>query len=117
MSPAAWALVVLIGCAPAYAGEAVDPASGLVVAPGWELVRAHCGACHAYQLVTSQRGDAEFWRGTIRWMQKTQNLWPIEPNQERAIIDYLAANYAEAEWGRRPNLAPHLMPNLIKNVL
>ncbi|MEZ5561196.1 MAG: hypothetical protein R3E86_21960 [Pseudomonadales bacterium] len=87
-----------------------DPATGLVIAPGWELVRANCGACHSYRLVTAQRGDADFWLSTIRWMQRTQNLWPLAPQQEQSIIDYLSANYAETDWGRRPPLSPLLMP-------
>ena len=103
--------LVLLGVAPAGFAEAVDPATGLIMAPGWEMVRAHCGSCHSYQLVTAQRGDGDFWRQTIRWMQKTQNLWPIEASQERAIVDYLAAEYAESGWGRRPNLSPGLRPN------
>ena len=94
---------------PAMAVER-DPMTGLIVAPGWELVRAHCGACHSYQTLTSQRGDAAFWVDAIRWMQRTQNLWVLEATQERAIVDYLASNYDEKAWGRRPPLASRLLP-------
>ena len=90
--------------------NAVDPATGLIVAPGWELVAAHCGACHSHALVTAQRGDAEFWRSTIRWMQKTQNLWQIPEPQEQTLIGYLATHYNETDWGRRPPLPGSLMP-------
>ena len=89
--------------APVFAAELID-------APGVNLVRGHCSACHSLSLVTSQRGDAEFWLDRIRWMQKKQNLWPIPADQETAIISYLATNYAETEWGRRPNLSPELRP-------
>lgn len=88
----------------------VDAASGLIVAPGWELVNAHCGGCHSHRLVTSQRGDATFWRTTIRWMQRTQNLWDIPPEQETQIVSYLQSNYNESDWGRRPPLAESLLP-------
>ena len=90
--------------------DALDPATGLIVAPGWELVAAHCGACHSHALVTAQRGDAEFWLSTIRWMQKTQNLWAIPEPQEQTLIDYLATHYNETDWGRRPPLPASLMP-------
>ncbi len=80
------------------------------MADGWQSVRANCGACHSYRLVTSQRGDAQFWRDTIRWMQRTQNLWPIAADDEARIVDYLAANYADTDRGRRPPLSPTLMP-------
>ncbi len=80
------------------------------MAPGWELVAAHCGACHSHALVTAQRGDAEFWRSVIRWMQKTQNLWSIPEPQESELIEYLAENYNETDWGRRPPLSASLLP-------
>ncbi len=89
---------------------AVDPQTSLRVAPGWRLVQAHCGACHSLQLVTAQRGDRGHWLGLIRWMQRTQNLWDIPPDVEAQILDYLAANYAEQDWGRRPPLPAELMP-------
>ena len=72
------------------------------------LIQGHCSGCHSLQIVTTQRGDAEYWTDTIRWMQRTQNLWLIPPEQEAKIIDYLASNYSEEEWGRRPNLPPGL---------
>ena len=103
------ALILLLALASRGFAEAVDPETGLIMAPGWEMVRAHCGACHSYQLVTAQRGDREFWLQTIRWMQQTQNLWPIVASQERAIVDYLAAKYADSDWGRRPNLSAELL--------
>jgi mono/diheme cytochrome c family protein len=87
-----------------------DPVTGLVIAPGWEHVRAHCGACHSYRLITSQRGDASFWVGVIRWMQRTQSFWQLEPALEAQIVDYLAVNYDETDWGRRPPLSVSLLP-------
>ena len=97
--------------ADAAAGEAdKDPNTGLTLAPGWELAAAHCGGCHSHQLVTAQRGDRDFWLNTIRWMQKTQNLWQIPAAQETVLLDYLAANYNETDWGRRPALSASLMP-------
>ena len=91
-------------------GQQLDARSGLIIAPGWELVMAHCGACHSYQLVTAQRGDSDFWEHTIQWMQTTQNLWQIPQEQRAAIVEYLAANYNERDWGRRPPLSPRLLP-------
>ena len=107
-------LWLLAAPAAAIAAER-DPATGLVLAPGWELVGAYCGSCHSYQLVTAQRGDAGFWEGTIRWMQRTQNLTALPAAHERAIVDYLAANYSESiagdsVRGRRPPLAGSLLP-------
>ncbi|MEM6513011.1 MAG: hypothetical protein AAF660_08370 [Pseudomonadota bacterium] len=85
-------------------------ADDLAVGEGDVYVRAHCGGCHSLELVTSQRGDRAFWLKTIRWMQKTQNLWAIPPEQEALILDYLATHYNEEERGRRPSLDADLLP-------
>lgn len=105
-------LLAVLACARTALADdpETDPATGLVMAPGWELVRAHCGACHSYRLVTAQRGDAGFWIDAIRWMQRTQNLWPLPPEVETPLVAYLADNYNETDWGRRPPLSPALMP-------
>ncbi len=88
----------------------IDEASGLIKAIGWDLANAHCGGCHSHRLVIQQRGDAKFWLSTIRWMQRTQNLWEIEESQEQILVDYLAEHYNETEWGRRPGLPATLLP-------
>ena len=102
--------LLLLGAMDTAAAE-TDPRTGLIIADGWELVNAHCGACHSHRLVITQRGDADFWRSLIRWMQRTQNLWQIPEEQETKLIGYLAANYNETDWGRRPPLSPGLMPD------
>ena len=102
-------LLILLLAATALYGEELKPGEGDV------FVRAHCGACHSLDLVTSQRGDRDFWLKTIRWMQKTQNLWPLPPDQEKLILDYLAANYNEEDRGRRPHLDADLLPTRDEN--
>ncbi|HJL92153.1 MAG TPA: hypothetical protein QGF04_00055 [Woeseiaceae bacterium] len=89
---------------------AEDPATGLIIAPGWELVRTHCGACHSYQLVTTQRADKEGWRDMIKWMQETQNLWELDTNTEEGILDYLSKSYPPKEGRRRAPIIKSLMP-------
>ena len=77
--------------------------TGLKVDKGWEIVRGTCTACHSAKLVTQNRATREGWKKMIVWMQETQNLWDLG-EQEGLILDYLAANYAPEEAGRRPNL-------------
>jgi hypothetical protein len=93
-------------------GKAVetDEATGLAIAPGWELVRAHCGGCHSHRLVTNQRADRQTWLDVIRWMQATQNLWQFDAATENSILDYLAANYPPQPNRRRAPIPPTLMP-------
>ena len=93
--------------------QELDPASGLVIAPELELVRANCTACHSAKLVTQMRGDRAAWLSLIRWMQETQNLWLLPPSVEDTILDYLSTYYGQSEGrARRPPLAPGLMPPL-----
>ncbi len=88
----------------------LDPATGLIVAQDWELVRANCTPCHSAKLVTQQRGTAEQWLRMIRWMQASQNLWPLDDNTESRIIAYLADNYPPDAARRRAAIPPALMP-------
>jgi hypothetical protein len=100
---------------PAVAAN-VDEASGLIVNPGWEQVRANCGGCHSHALVTAQRADRKTWLDIIRWMQATQNLWQLQPEVETQILDYLAANYPPQSNRRRAPIPPSLMPRVEKSV-
>lgn len=86
------------------------PGSMLADDDGWELVYAHCSACHSLRLVVAQRGDRETWLRLIRWMQQEQNLWEFEPAVEDRILDYLAKNYPPRQRARRAPLPEHLVP-------
>jgi len=63
----------------------------------------NCTNCHSSKLVIQNRMSKERWLATIRWMQKTQNLWDLGGN-EAIIVNYLAKNYAPIKKGRRENL-------------
>ena len=80
----------------AQEGPALDPATGLVEAPGKALVQAHCGACHSLALVTQNRGDEKHWTKLIRWMQAEHNLWDLGP-AEADILAYLSTHYDAPE--------------------
>lgn len=87
----------------------LHPQTGLVNAEGHTMVMAHCTGCHSAKLISQNRMDKSTWLATIRWMQKTQNLWPLG-EAEPIILEYLATYYAPTDTGRRANLPPHLMP-------
>lgn len=78
--------------------------TGFVDGEGLMSVVTHCTACHSASLVTQNRMTREGWEQTIRWMQKTQNLWDLGAN-ESVILDYLSTHYAPQKKGRRQNLA------------
>lgn len=90
--------------APAFkAGDSLDTETGLILAPGFSLVKSNCIRCHSAQLITTKRASREGWEGTIRWMQSTQGLGDLGKD-EAVILDYLAKNYALTKQGRRPPL-------------
>ncbi|MEZ4473953.1 MAG: DUF3365 domain-containing protein [bacterium] len=96
--------------APAVEDGSIDPATGLIRAPGWALVAGNCSGCHSLKLVTQNRGDRDHWIHLIRWMQATQNLWPIAPEVEEPLVAYLATHYGPRETGRRPPLDVRALP-------
>lgn len=99
------ALVVPLGAA-----AETDLDSGLVIAQGWETVKSTCTACHSGALVTQNAGTRNRWEYLIRWMQDTQGLWPLPPQTENTILDYLAEHYGPKEGARRPPLPPDMLP-------
>lgn len=88
---------------------ALDDQSGLVKADGFNLVLAHCSACHSPSLITQNAMNRERWLETIRWMQDTQKLWPLG-EAEPLILDYLSTWYGPKKSARRAPLPPHLLP-------
>ena len=92
-------------------GDELDPETDLVIAPGFDLVKANCTACHSSRQVLQMRADRDGWTELIRWMQRTQNLWLFPPSVETQIVDYLATHYGWAERTfRRKPLDPSLLP-------
>lgn len=77
--------------------------TGFIEAEGMQQVINNCTNCHSAKLVTQNRMSKEGWTATIRWMQKTQNLWDLGEN-EKVIVDYLAKNYGPIKKGRREGL-------------
>ncbi|WP_256260892.1 cytochrome C [Shewanella sp. NIFS-20-20] len=74
----------------------VDPVSGLIMAPGWEMVNYQCNACHTTLIIPQNPGNKETWRKTIQWMVDSQGLWDLSDTWE-PVLDYLATHYGETE--------------------
>ena len=83
--------------------DGIHVLTGLKAEEGYRLVWSNCTPCHSAKLVTQNRATRDGWRSMIRWMQETQNLWDLGPNEEK-IIDYLATYYAPESTGRRKPL-------------
>ena len=89
---------------------AIDPESGLKIAPGWNVVKTQCTVCHSARFIVSQQGDWDSWLSIIRWMQATQGLKKFVASTENTILRYLVANYPSGKTGRRANLPVHSLP-------
>ncbi|EAS45745.1 hypothetical protein [Photobacterium profundum] len=91
----------------------VDPESGLIMAPGWEVVNYQCNACHTSMIIPQNSGTKEVWRETIQWMVDTQGLWDLSETWD-PVLDYLSTNYGEVKMDmekfRRLPLDPTLLP-------
>ena len=75
-----------------YETPEVDPATGLVMAENWNLVKTHCMLFHSTKGFTQTRMDRKNWEKIIRQMQDKNGLWQlgiVEPK----ILDYLETNY------------------------
>lgn len=90
--------------------QETDSATGLILADGWETVQSTCTECHSAQLITSNSGSEAVWKSRILWMQETQGLKQLTPQEESTILNYLSSQYGQKESSRRPGLASHLMP-------
>ncbi|SDL31507.1 monoheme cytochrome C [Kriegella aquimaris] len=78
--------------------------TGFVEAEGLMTVVNNCTNCHSAKLVIQNRMNKERWLAAIRWMQETQNLWDLGPNED-IIVNYLVTNYPPSKKGRRETLA------------
>lgn len=92
-------LLALSCLSPVMAADAVksypiDPESGLIMAPGWEMVNYQCNACHTTSIIPQNKGNREVWRDTIQWMVDTQGLWDLSDTWD-PVLDYLSTYYDE----------------------
>ena len=78
--------------------------TGLKDGEGLMTVVNNCTNCHSSKLIVQNRMNKERWNATIKWMQETQNLWPLGENQE-IIVNYLVTHYPVKSKGRRENLS------------
>ena len=113
MRPLLLALLALTVAASAAEDKAaLDPVTGMKIAPNWEIVRNHCIVCHSPATFLRQRATEANWTSTLEWMQKYGGLWKLDPAVQKTIVQYLAANYGpgDATNYRRAPIPATLMP-------
>ena len=108
-------LTLLVPWAPAAEEKPpLDPATGMKVAPGWDIVRNHCVICHSPQTFLRQRATEANWTSVLEWMQTNGGLWKLEPAVQKTIVQYLATNYGPGDnqnYRRAPIPATLMPPN------
>ncbi|WP_394200002.1 cytochrome C [Shewanella waksmanii] len=73
----------------------IDPESGLIMAPGWEVVNQQCNACHTSHIIPQNPGSKAVWKDTINWMIETQGLWDLSETWD-PVLNYLSTYYNES---------------------
>lgn len=77
--------------------QAEDEFEGLPPGPGQEETFYACSPCHSIRLVTQQGLTREAWDETIVWMVEEQEMEPLEADERKLILDYLA-DHITPEW-------------------
>lgn len=93
-----------------FKAQETDTVTELIVADGWQDVRANCTECHSSRLIVQNSGNKTVWESRIRWMQETQGMHDLNPDLEETILNYLAENYGQKEATRRAPLNQYLLP-------
>ena len=63
---------------------------GLPPDTGRDEVAAYCDACHSLKLVVQQGLSRTAWEETIEWMVEEQEMEPLESDDYKLVLDYLA---------------------------
>lgn len=63
---------------------------GLPPDTGRDEVEAYCDPCHSLKLVVQQGLSRTDWEETIEWMVEEQEMEPIDPEDYKLVLDYLA---------------------------
>ena len=66
---------------------------GLPAGPGREEVFYSCQACHSLAIVKQQGLDRETWDEALVWMVEEQEMEPLEAEDRKLVLDYLATHY------------------------
>ncbi len=74
---------------------------GLPEGLGREEVFYGCQACHSLAIVKQQGLDRDSWDETLVWMVEEQGMDPLDPEDRKLILDYLATHYGRDSSKRR----------------
>ncbi len=91
----------------AAAQEAAEEPSALPAGEGQEEVFYGCTACHSTAVIRRSRLSRAAWDGLMDWMVEKHGMTPLEGDDRRLVVDYLARHFGDAQAparGRNPFL-------------
>ena len=80
----------LVLALPGAAARAEETPEALPEAPGREETFYACTACHGTAVIGRSRLPREGWDELMDWMTEKQGMAPLEGEDRRVIVDYLA---------------------------
>jgi hypothetical protein len=92
-------LALLIAAGAIGTAAAGQQASSPPPGPGLDLINERCAFCHTTAQVLSVRKSPEAWASTVQLM--IDRGAELNADEEKAMIDYLIANFAEKEGKQR----------------
>jgi len=101
---ARWLLAAVLLMGPAWAQE--EP-SVLPEGEGRDEVFYGCTACHSSAIIRRSRLSRAGWDGLMDWMVEKHGMAPLEGDDRRVVVDYLARHFGPAQAparGRSPFL-------------
>ena len=105
---AAAAALFALTALPVGAARAEETPEALPDAPGREETFYACTACHGTAVIRRSRLSREGWDGLMDWMTEKQGMAPLEGDNRRVIVDYLARAFPPATQRQRGGANPFL---------
>jgi mono/diheme cytochrome c family protein len=91
------AILALCAALAAVAGaRAQETPEALPDGPGRDETFQACIACHGTAVIRRSRLTREGWDGLMDWMTEKQGMPPLEGEQRRVVVDYLARSFPPA---------------------
>ncbi len=100
-------VLALASAAPAVA-RAEETPDALPEAPGREEAFYACTACHGTAVIRRSRLSREGWDELMDWMTEKQGMAPLEGEERRVIVDYLARAFPPGTQQQRRGGNPFL---------
>ncbi len=77
---------------------------GLPAGLGREEVFYTCQACHSLAIVKQQGLDRDSWDECLVWMVEEQEMDPLDPEDRKLVLDYLATHFGRDSSKRRQKI-------------